>query len=65
MLLRLMSLHTDNDRGRWKKRDPRREPPPPLTTEYTSSNVLVGKLTLRDALFDADDDVSSDILNAL
>lgn len=57
-----MSLHTDSDRGRWKNRDPRREP---LTTEYTSSNLPVGKLTFRVALVDVLDDVSSDILNAL
>lgn len=66
MLLRLISLHIDNERGRWKNNlDPRREPPPPLT-ERTSSNCVTGKLTLRDGFADVVDDVSSpDIPNAL
>lgn len=64
MLLRLMSLQIDSDRGRWKKREPRREPPP--ATEITSSNVLAGKFTFLDGRADVVDDVSSpDIPNAL
>lgn len=52
MLLRLMSLHTDIERGRWKKREPRRDPPPAATS---SSNVPGGKLTLRRTFAEAVD----------
>lgn len=65
MLLRLMSLHIESERGRWKNdREPRREPPP--LTDRTSSKWVMGKLTLRGGFADAVDDVSSpDIPNAL
>lgn len=60
-----MSLHTDNDRGRWKNREPLRDPPPPPAANI-SSNVPGGKFTLRKILADVDDDpVSSDIPSAL
>lgn len=58
-----MSLHTDNDRGRWKNLDPRLDELPPAAT--ISSNVPGGKLTLRNILADVDDDDSSDIPSAL
>lgn len=58
-----MSLHTDSDRGRWKKRDPRRDPAPAATS---SSKVPGGKFTLRSTLADASDAApdSSDIPSA-
>lgn len=74
MLLRLISLHIDRERGRWKNLEPRLELLPPVSaacavdmtlslTDITSSS---GKLTLRDGLTDVVDDVSSpDIPNAL
>lgn len=78
MLLRLMSLHIDSERGRWKnEREPRLGAfasllPVVITftfrpvTDITSSNVFDGKLTLRDGFADVDDDDSSpDIPSAL
>lgn len=58
-----MSLHTDNDRGRWKNFDPRLDPPPAATR---SSYVVGGKLTFRNTFVPfVDDGVSSDIPNVL
>lgn len=58
-----MSLQTDNDRGRWKNREPRLDDEPPATS--TSSNVPGGKLTFRKIFADPDDVDSSDIPSAL
>lgn len=80
MLLRLISLQMERERGRWKNdREPRLEPlslaaaafdialiiSAFLPTEITSSSVLDGKLTLRDGFTDAVDDVSSPDISAL
>lgn len=63
MLLRLMSLQTDKDLGRWKNFEPRLDDVPPLA--IISSNVPGGKLTFRSTLPDVDEVDSSDIPSAL